>query len=156
LLAKESVGAAGLAGLVNNAGIGVSGPVEYLPLKDALRMELRPWGLHVCLVEPATIATPAADKVQAASEALIAQLPRDGAQRYAGLFRTFTQRVVEREADGSPPEVVAAQVLRALMAARPQIRYLAGKNATRLSLLAWLMPERLLDQAPAPGRTLKV
>jgi hypothetical protein len=54
--------------------------------------------------------------------------------------------VVEQEADGSPPEVVAAQVLRALTAARPKTRYLAGKNATPLSLLAWLMPERLLDQ----------
>jgi NAD(P)-dependent dehydrogenase (short-subunit alcohol dehydrogenase family) len=203
---QESVGEAGLAGLVNNAGIGVSGPVEYLTLadlrmqfdvnvfgqiavtqrflpllrqargrivnigsigdritlpfggalcasksalaslNDALRMELRPWGLHVCLVEPATITTPAADKVQAASEALIEQLPREGAQQYASIFRTFTRRVVEREADGSPPEVVAAQVLRALTAARPKTRYLVGKNATRLSLLAWLMPERLLDQ----------
>jgi NAD(P)-dependent dehydrogenase (short-subunit alcohol dehydrogenase family) len=230
---QASVGAAGLAGLVNNAGIGVSGPIEYLPLddlhmqfdvnvfgqiaviqrflpllrqaggrivnigsvgdritipfggalcasksalaslNDALRMELRPWGLHVCLIEPATIATPAADKVQAASEALIAQLPPEGAQRYAGIFRAFTRRVVEQEAHGSSPEVVAAQVLRALTAARPRTRYLVGKNSTLLSVLAWLMPERLLDQlrlrlfglptasgaldtAPAPDRTLKV
>jgi len=230
---QASVGSAGLAGLVNNAGIGVSGPVEYLPLEDlhmrfdvnvfgqiavtqrflpllrqargrivnigsvgdritmpfggalcasksalaalndALRMELRPWGLHVCLIEPASIATPAADKVQAASESLIQQLPPEGAQRYAGMFRAFTRRVVERDTDGTSPDVVAAQVLRALTAAQPKTRYLAGKNAIRLSLLAWLMPERLLDQlrlrlfglptafgaldtAPALDRTLKV
>ncbi len=203
---QASVGSAGLAGLVNNAGIGVSGPVEYLPLEDlhmrfdvnvfgqiavtqrflpllrqargrivnigsvgdritmpfggalcasksalaalndALRMELRPWGLHVCLIEPASIATPAADKVRAASESLIQDLPREGAQRYAGMFRTFTRRVVERETHGSAPEVVAAEVLRALTTARPKTRYLAGKNATLLSVLAWLLPERLLDQ----------
>jgi NAD(P)-dependent dehydrogenase (short-subunit alcohol dehydrogenase family) len=230
---QASVGLAGLAGLVNNAGIGVSGPVEYLPLadlhmqfdvnvfgqiaviqcflpllrqahgrivnigsigdritmpfggalcasksalaalNDALRMELRPSGLHVCLIEPASIATAAADKVQAASESLIQHLPPEGAQRYAGMVRAFTRRVVERDTDGSPPEVVAAQVLRALTEARPKTHYLVGKNATRLSLLAWLLPERLLDRlrlrifglptafgafdtTPAPERTLKV
>jgi NAD(P)-dependent dehydrogenase (short-subunit alcohol dehydrogenase family) len=202
---REAVGSRGLAGLVNNAGIGVLGPVEYLPLddlheqfdvnvfgqiavtqhflpllrqgrgrvvnigsigdriampfggalcasksalaslNDALRMELRPWGLHVCLVEPATIATPAAGKVQAASEALLRRLPSEGAQQYADMFRTYTRRVVEQEKQGSSPDVVAAVVLRALTAARPKTRYLAGKDSTLLSLLPRLVPERLLD-----------
>jgi NAD(P)-dependent dehydrogenase (short-subunit alcohol dehydrogenase family) len=31
---REAVGEAGLAGLVNNAGVGFGGPVEYLPLDD--------------------------------------------------------------------------------------------------------------------------
>lgn len=30
----ESVGEAGLAGLVNNAGIGIGGPLEFIPLED--------------------------------------------------------------------------------------------------------------------------
>jgi NAD(P)-dependent dehydrogenase (short-subunit alcohol dehydrogenase family) len=37
---QECIGSAGLASLVNNAGIGVSGPVEYLPL-DELRNHAR-------------------------------------------------------------------------------------------------------------------
>jgi NAD(P)-dependent dehydrogenase (short-subunit alcohol dehydrogenase family) len=36
---SDAVGAAGLAGLVNNAGVAVSGPLEYLPL-DRLREQL--------------------------------------------------------------------------------------------------------------------
>jgi NAD(P)-dependent dehydrogenase (short-subunit alcohol dehydrogenase family) len=36
---SEAVGARGLAGLVNNAGVAVSGPLEYLPL-DELRRQL--------------------------------------------------------------------------------------------------------------------
>jgi short-subunit dehydrogenase len=36
-LVTESVGNAGLAGLVNNAGIGVSGPLEFLPIEDLRR-----------------------------------------------------------------------------------------------------------------------
>jgi len=35
----DSVGDAGLAGLVNNAGIGVMGPLEYVPI-DRLRLQL--------------------------------------------------------------------------------------------------------------------
>ncbi len=202
---NDAVGSAGLSGLVNNAGIGVSGPVEYLPLddlryqfdvnvfgqiavteaflpllrsahgrvvnigsvgdriaipfggalcasksafaslNDALRLELRPWGIHVCLIEPASISTPAADKMLGANEKTIQQLPSDGAERYAALCRTFIQRFVQREKNGSSPDVVAAVVLEALTAPKPKTRYPVGKDARLLTLLAWLMPDRWLD-----------
>jgi len=35
---EEATGAAGLAGLVNNAGIGVGGPLEFLPLEELRRV----------------------------------------------------------------------------------------------------------------------
>jgi NAD(P)-dependent dehydrogenase (short-subunit alcohol dehydrogenase family) len=199
------VGPMGLDGLVNNAGIGSSGPLEYFPLEDirrqlevnvlgpiavtqaflplvrrargrivnigsvgdritmpfggplcaskwalaslteALRLELHPWGIHVCLVEPGAIATPAVDKVAAEGERLLAQLPREASARYGQLYREFLRRSIPRERAGSSPEVVASAVARALGAPRPKTRYVVGDHAKLLTRLAQL-PDRLLDQ----------
>ncbi len=139
----------GLFGLVNNAGIGEAGPIEYIPLQDvkhqfevnvfgqiavtqaflplirqaggrivnigsvggritmpfggilcgsksafaslteALRLELRPWGIYVCLIEPAMISTPAVDKTSAEGRKLLATLPPEGARQYSTMFREF-------------------------------------------------------------------
>lgn len=193
-------------GLVNNAGVGVSGPLEYLPLDDlrrefdvnvigqiavtqsflpllrlgkgrivnigsvggritmpfggalcasksafasltdALRMELHPWGLHVCLIEPAGISTPAVDKLMTDNENFIEKLPQKGAQRYADFFRTFTVRAVARERKGSSPDVVATAVLKALTASKPKVRYPVGNDSEILIMLPKLITERLLDQ----------
>jgi NAD(P)-dependent dehydrogenase (short-subunit alcohol dehydrogenase family) len=195
----------GLGGLVNIAGIGVSGPLEYvttaevlkifqvnvfgqlavtqafMPLirkargrivnmssvgahlalpfggvltaskgalglmSDALRMELRPFGVRVCVVEPGAIRTPAVEKTLGDVEGVIRRLPTEGARWYGDMLRAFTKRAYVTELNGSPPEVVARAVHHALTAARPRIRYTVGKGAKLLTILLRLLPDRLLD-----------
>jgi NAD(P)-dependent dehydrogenase (short-subunit alcohol dehydrogenase family) len=195
----------GIDGLVNVAGIGISGPLEYvtpedlrrvfqvnvfgqiavtqafLPmirkllgrivnissvgahiaipfggvlgasksafgsLSDSLRLELRPFGIRVCVVEPASIRTPAVEKTLGDVEALIRCLPPEGAQRYGDMLRNFTKRAYAREMNGSSPEVVARAVFHALTARQPKIRYVVGKGSRPLSLLPRWLPERLMD-----------
>lgn len=201
----EAVGAAGLVGLVNNAGVGVTAPIELVPLdelrrqfeinvigqvavtqaclpllrqargrivnvgsvggrvtipfggplcsskyalesvNDALRMELRPWGIHVVLVEPGTIRTPAAHKLGADSEAMIAAFSAEGRARYAGAYRAFVRTFLRQHEHGAGPEVMAEAVYRALTARRPRPRYPVGPNARLLPLLATWLPTRALD-----------
>jgi len=195
----------GLHGLVNVAGIGTSGPLEYVSLEemrhvfevdvfgqlavtqaflpmlrkapgrivnissvgahiaipfggvltackaafgllsDALRLELHPFGMRVCTIEPGAIATPAVEKTLGNVEAIIRHLPPEGVQRYAQMLRTFTRRAYARERMGSPPDVVAKAVQHALTAKRPRIRYVVGKDARGLALLPRILPDRLLD-----------
>jgi NAD(P)-dependent dehydrogenase (short-subunit alcohol dehydrogenase family) len=195
----------GLDGLVNNAGIGTTSPVEYITaealrrqfdvnvfgqvlvtqaflplvrrargrivnmgsvgseitipfggalcasksalksLNDALRLELRPFGIHVILVEPGAVHTPAADKTLGDIEAVIGALPPEGAARYGDMLRTFARRGYAREINGSPPEVVARVVHRALTAPRPRTRYTVGADAKTMATLPRVVPERLLD-----------
>lgn len=166
--------------MVNNAGIGVTGPMETVPLGDlrrqydvnvfgqvevipaflpllrtgagrmvnigeALRLEVRPWGIHVVLVEPASIHTEAVGKVEADSERVLERLRADGHTRYAAAYRATTRRALSREKAGSSPDVVARTVLRALSAPRPRTRYLVGKDAHLLAFLAGWAPDRLFD-----------
>jgi NAD(P)-dependent dehydrogenase (short-subunit alcohol dehydrogenase family) len=114
-------------------------------LNDALRLELRPYGIRVCLIEPATIHTPAAEKMLGDVEGIIRKLPPEGAARYGDKLRVFTRRSYSQEVNGSPPEVVARAVHRALTARRPRARYLVGAHAPLLSVLPRLLPTRLLD-----------
>jgi NAD(P)-dependent dehydrogenase (short-subunit alcohol dehydrogenase family) len=114
-------------------------------LSDALRLELQPFGIHVCVIEPGSIRTSAMEKTFGDVEGIIRQLPPEGAQRYGDMLRTFTRAAYTREEHGSPPDVVAQTVLEALTARRPRIRYTVGENAKRFALLPRLLPDRVLD-----------
>jgi NAD(P)-dependent dehydrogenase (short-subunit alcohol dehydrogenase family) len=126
-------------------------------LGDTLRQELAPWGVRVVLVEPASINSGAADKVtRDAAAALDAAGPR-GRALYEAAFTNMLEVMERRESHGSPPDVAAATIVRALTAPRPRAVYLTGRYSRRLALLSRL-PVPVLDRArrrvfrlPAPG-----
>jgi short-subunit dehydrogenase len=111
-----------------------------------LRLELRASGIHVCLIEPGSIHTPAVDKTLGDVEGIIRAMPPEGAARYGDELREFARRGYAREAKGSAPEVVAEAVHHALTARSPRARYPVGADATLLVTLPRLLPDRVLDQ----------
>jgi len=211
-------GNAGLKGLVNNAGIGVFGPLEILPIQqfrrqlevnvtgqlavtqallpllrrargrivligsigtrftppftgpvsasksaiatmaEALRQELAPWDIHVVLIEPASIHTEAVDKLDRDAERLLSESDPGARALYEDAFRRFVRIGLARERNGSPPQVVAQAVARALTIRRPHSRYLVGKDSRRMAVVAAALPTPVLDtlrrkigRQPAPG-----
>lgn len=112
---------------------------------DTLRLELHPFGVRVCTVEPGAIKTPAVEKTLGHVESVIASLPAAGAERYGEMLRNFASRAYAREMGGSPPAVVARVVHHALTARHPRVRYQVGKHVHLLSALPRILPERLLD-----------
>jgi NAD(P)-dependent dehydrogenase (short-subunit alcohol dehydrogenase family) len=126
-------------------------------LGEALRQELAPWGIRVVLVEPATINSGAADKVTRDAAAAMAAADPGARALYEGAFGGMLQVLERREANGSPPDVAAVTITRALTARRPRAVYLSGKDSRRLAILSGL-PAPVLDMArrrvfrlPAPG-----
>lgn len=114
-------------------------------MNDALRLELRPFGIRVCVIEPASIRTPAVEKTLGDVEGVIRSLPLEGARRYGEMLRSFNARAYARESNGSPPEVVARAVRHALTARRPRVRYTVGKGARPLTILPRVLPDHLMD-----------
>jgi NAD(P)-dependent dehydrogenase (short-subunit alcohol dehydrogenase family) len=106
---------------------------------------LHAFGIHVALVEPASIHTPAVEKTLGDMERTIADLPAEAATRYGAMLRAFAERAYQREKAGTSPDAVARTVAHALMDAKPHARYLVGKDSTLLAALARFMPTRLLD-----------
>lgn len=114
-------------------------------LNDTLRLELRPFGIRVSVIEPGAIRTPAVKKTLGDIESVIAALPPEAAAQYGDMLRGFAAKAYEREMNGSSPEVVAQAVRHALTARRPRIRYRVGKHAALLTTLPRVLPDRLLD-----------
>jgi NAD(P)-dependent dehydrogenase (short-subunit alcohol dehydrogenase family) len=115
-------------------------------LSDTLRLELHPFGIRVSVIEPGAVKTPAVDKTLGDVEGVIRSLPPNGAAEYGEMLRAFARRAYEREMNGSSPDVIAGAIHHALTATRPRTRYRVGKHATLLTLLATVLPDRLLDK----------
>lgn len=212
------VGEAGLAGLVNNAGVGFGGPLEFLAIEDlrqqlevnvvgqiavtqaflplirkakgrivnmgsiggkmatpfigpynaskfamealtdSLRQELQPWGIHVSIVEPGSIATPIWDKSSARVEELEREMPEEAMMLYGKTVEAIKAALVQFQEAGIPPDEVAKFVEHALTAGTPRTRYVVGRDAQLQRMLVKWAPDRVRDglvrrQLGLPGKS---
>ncbi|HEY0622253.1 oxidoreductase [Sphingomonas sp.] len=110
-------------------------------LSDCLRMELRPFGIRVVIIEPGAIRT---EWQGIAAQSLV---QRSGKSDYApwALKHAALLGSVEGSSLASPPEVVANTIARAAAALRPRIRYATGGGAPIFLFLARWLPDRWLD-----------
>jgi len=209
-------GETGLAGLVNNAGIAVAGPLEALPteawreqfevnvlgvvrvtrallpllrlgsgrivnissasgliaipylgpygaskaaldrVSEILRLELRPWGIPVCVIQPGLVDTGAPGRFLSMAEELLGEADGVVWQLYAPYIARMHALARGRVEGGMPPERVAQVIARALLARRPRRVYRIGLEAYALAALARWMPgwlrEWLLAKALIGGR----
>jgi NAD(P)-dependent dehydrogenase (short-subunit alcohol dehydrogenase family) len=211
--AAETIGAAagsaGLSGLVNNAGIAVAGPLEFIDIaefqqqlevnvtgvlrttqamlpelrkargrivnissiggrvavplvgpyaaskfalegmSDSLRRELRPWGMHVSLIEPGAVATPIWDKGVDQAVELERDAPPEVRERYGEVIDAIRKQSEKNRTEGVPPQEVAEAVAHALTADKPKTRYLVGRDAKMRAPVAAILPDRAMDTAIA-------
>lgn len=196
-MVERDLGANGrLFGLINNAGLGLAGPIEFqsLPdlrqqlevnligvvavtkafmgllrqsrgriinigsvsgvssmpfqgaycatkfaleaISDALRLELRPWGVSVSIVEPGDIQTPAWQKGLDSANKMLESWPAQAFALYGPVVEMM--RKMAQEPRGLPAEDVAKVVARLLRATTPEARVLVGTDAKILALIEHL------------------
>jgi NAD(P)-dependent dehydrogenase (short-subunit alcohol dehydrogenase family) len=116
---------------------------------DSLRRELRPWRIHVAVIEPGTIATPIWDKGIASGDELEATMGEQAKRNYGPLIATVRTASEQGAKTGLPPDAVAKDVAHALTARKPRTRYLVGREAKSRALAARLLPDRFVDRAIA-------
>jgi short chain dehydrogenase len=111
-------------------------------LSDALRMELKPFGIDVVLVEPGGIRTEwagiAADHLEETAEG---SAYSDQIRAVAGSMRN--ESVQRRQ---SPPAVIANAVEKIVTARKPRTRYAVGFMAKPLITARRVLPDRAFDR----------
>ncbi|HIA01024.1 MAG TPA: SDR family oxidoreductase [Myxococcales bacterium] len=202
----DVLGDAPLMGLVNNAGIGVGGPLEFIPMEDlrwqyevnvfgqvavsqamlplmrrgdagrivnvgsiagkvttpfmgpycsskhalesisdALRMELRPWNIWCCVVEPGQIQTPIWDKAKESSSEMRNKLPAHAQALYEKGITAVEKAIHAGSKINVPAEKVAESVEHALVSKRPKTRYVVGTDASSANFLRWFLSDTAFE-----------
>lgn len=114
-------------------------------LADALRVELRPWGIRVSLIEPGSIDTDLWRNVDQTVNEVEAGLSPQHKQLYGkqiSAMRRVSARIAKQAA--APDKVIAA-VEHALTAGRPKSRYLVGTDARMQMAASAMLPARVMD-----------
>ena len=115
-------------------------------MSDALRLELRPWGISVSIVEPGPIATPIWDKSRQTARRLREAMAPACRQLYERNLERLEFAVENAARTAIPCSEVVAAVEHALHSQRPKTRYLMGRQTRMAALLTRFMPDRLRDR----------
>jgi len=116
---------------------------------DALRMEMRQFGVDVSIVEPGSIATPFWDKGTEQLDQVLESMSPDQRELYEGPSRAAAEGARKAEERGIPPDKVAKAVEHALTSSRPRTRYLVGVDARIQATVRKWLPDRLVDRLVA-------
>jgi NAD(P)-dependent dehydrogenase (short-subunit alcohol dehydrogenase family) len=204
-LVAATVGDSGVAGLVNNAGIAVPGPLEFVPIdafrrqlevnvvgqlavtqafipllrkargrivnmssisgglsapylgpysaskfaleaiSDALRLELRNFGISVSAIEPPAVATPIWEKSTAAGDQLAADVDPAALTPYESDLAAVRKFVDRSVSTAAPVEQVVEAVVHALTARRPKAHYYLSWSVRLCFKAMKMLPDRLRD-----------
>lgn len=116
-------------------------------IADAWRLELRPWGVKVILVEPAMTDTDLWRKAPETLEAEAAEMSAEHRELYAGHLDGMRKTVPRMQKMAKPVDTVAAAIEKALTAARPRARYPVGTDVRVQAALSGVTPDRVKDAA---------
>jgi NAD(P)-dependent dehydrogenase (short-subunit alcohol dehydrogenase family) len=104
---------------------------------EALRHEVKPFGIHVSQIEPGFLKTAMMDRRQVAAERI---------SEYDPWRERAFKAIREYELKGPGPELVADTVLKIISSKTPRLRYVIGQQAKFVSGLRRLLPAGAYEQ----------
>ncbi|MFI6905934.1 SDR family NAD(P)-dependent oxidoreductase [Nonomuraea sp. NPDC050394] len=138
-------------GLCVFPSIGASCAAKYAleASSNALRMELRRWGIQVVLVNPGAVRTALWPRSLRAFESLPDKVHADQLRLYYPAWARSVERArVDQDRMlklAAHPTRVSEAIVHALTSARPRSRYLVGWDARVLAMARWILPTRAFD-----------
>ena len=132
-----------LAGRIVSPFMGVYGSSKHAVegLSDALRRELRPFGIKVSVIRPGFINTPFGEQEQEGLAPYVAE-----GRPYARGVAAFKAWHAKGHPTGAPPSAVAEAVLHALTATHPNARYTVPPRYIPALMMRNLLPSAVSDR----------
>ena len=126
-------------GIYSSSKMAVSG------LTDALRLEVKPFGVQVSLMIYGGVQTAIWDRTAKMTADLTKQFPPEFGELYAARQRKALDFFFSHGQGGLLPEVAAQPIIHALTATRPKHTYFVGSDAKFYNLLDKVLYGRLRD-----------
>jgi NAD(P)-dependent dehydrogenase (short-subunit alcohol dehydrogenase family) len=114
-------------------------------VSDALRLELRTWGIRVACIEPGAIATPIWDKSLAEADLLAGRIDPAAIALYEADMTVIRGLVQHSIRTAAPVDRVVKAVVHAMTARRPKAHYYLGGQVWMSFHLLRILPDRLRD-----------
>jgi len=111
-------------------------------VSESLRLELRPFGIQVSVLEPGRIATEIWRKSDEAMPEIFSATNPEILALYKPLYVSYKKGISENKF--LEPEAVAGYVYHAFNAAKPKRHYIIGKDAKMLAFIE-MLPEAVRD-----------
>ncbi len=119
---------------------------------DALRMELKPFGIDVVIIEPGAIRTDwgiiAAEHLAESSKGTVYE---EASMNEAKIMKYgYSSKLL------SPPSVIAKAICKGVNRKHPKARYRTGRGSHSMVFLHWLLPARWWDALVRKTMKLKI
>ncbi len=106
-------------------------------MSEGLRMELKPFGIKVVLVDPGDTSTGfTANRVftRASADSV-----------YKPVFERSVGRMIQDEQGGPPPDTISRAILKIAASRNPPVRVVVGASNQALALLKRFLPDRVVE-----------
>jgi NAD(P)-dependent dehydrogenase (short-subunit alcohol dehydrogenase family) len=118
-------------------------------VSDALRRELKPFGMKVIVVEPGAVTTEMSGRVRVNAERITSGMTTEQRGRYGALMHAMVSQAESYIGKAVPAEEAGRIIADAITSKRPRTRYTIGRDAAMLVVLARLLSDRMLDSVIA-------
>jgi NAD(P)-dependent dehydrogenase (short-subunit alcohol dehydrogenase family) len=134
------------SGRVATPSLGAYGASKFAleAIGDALRNELRPWGIKVVLIEPGQIDTDMSKDSHQQHDENVAKMSPEHRELYAKHTAGMHKAIDLMDGVISSPEEITVAIERALTEKRPRARYLVGKGS-RAHAYTRILPSPVTD-----------
>lgn len=105
---------------------------------EALRYEVRPFGIHVSVVEPGFTKT---------NLGAHERFPARPVDEYGPWRKRMSDAVSDATTHAPGPEIVAQTVAQIAKSASPKLRYAVGRESKLVQVLRWFAPSRVFESA---------
>lgn len=136
-----------IAGWMTTPGNGAYCASKYAleSLADALRIELRPWGIPVSLVEPGAIRTDIWTGILDQHDQMVSELTDEHRALYRSHLTGSRKLLGRMQKTAAEPDKVVSAVAHALTARRPKRRYLMDPASRLQKIFMRLSPTAVTD-----------